>query len=68
MTQGVDINFETASGTALHPGSASDPTTPDIADYPRRELQVGNLLVKKQRSYGATPGVNSGSTNWPWRA
>ncbi|HEX5992632.1 MAG TPA: hypothetical protein VFY70_08690, partial [Thermomicrobiales bacterium] len=50
MTQGVDINLETASGTALHPGSASDPTAPDIAEYPRRELQVGNLLVKKQRS------------------
>jgi hypothetical protein len=50
MTQGVDINLRTASGTALHPGSASQPTTTDVATYPLHDMPVGNLLVKKQRS------------------
>ena len=50
MTQGVDVNLKTASGTALHPGSTSEPTAADAAAYPRRDLQAGNLLVKRQRS------------------
>src|SRR5215212_7170107 len=50
MTQGVDIRLRTASGTALHPGSASQPAITDAAEFPPRELPVGNLLIKKQRS------------------
>jgi peptide/nickel transport system permease protein len=50
MTHGVDINLRTAPGTALHPGSASQPTTTDVAVYPLHDMSVGNLLVKKQRS------------------
>ena len=50
MTQGVDINLRTASGPALHPGSTSQPATTDVTEYPPREMPVGNLLVKKQRS------------------
>ena len=50
MTQGVDINLRTASGTALHPGSATHPTTTDVAEYPPHDMPVGDLQVKKQRS------------------
>src|SRR5215218_3244825 len=50
MTQGVDVKLRTASGTALRPGSVSQPATTSAAEYPPRELPVGNLLVKKQRS------------------
>ena len=50
MTQGIDINLQSAPGAARPAGSTTQAAITSVADYPLTGLPAGNLQVKKQRS------------------
>ena len=69
MTQRVDINLRTASGTALHPGSRQPSHNHRrCRDTRRTRCRSATCASRSSARYGAMPGANSASTSSPWPA